>query len=189
MPRYQHNDISFEPPAGWMDSTVARFHPAPSPVGAPPVPSITMAMERLAPGVSMRTHADQLFVRLAKSVRDFDFLNREETMIGDRTAILLRFQFKASPDAPETMEQTMALVASGTEREPQIVVLAMACPAESAQSSMAVFTNVLRSVRFEEPVVAAAPSSPAPASPSTRPPPPPPSVGFGFGPMPGVRAR
>jgi hypothetical protein len=193
MPRYQHKDLSFEPPSDWLDSTVARFHPPPAPVGAPPVPAITMAYEPLPPGVGARMHADQMLVRLAKTVVGFDFLNREDVTIGDRPAILFRFRFRPDAEALEAMEQTMALVPAGTDRDPRIAILSIACPIASAQVNMGVFTNVLRTVRFDEPGVAAstvptaAPSSPStpPARPSA---PPPAQAGFHLG-IPGVRSR
>jgi hypothetical protein len=181
MSRYQHKDISFEPPSAWLDSTVARFHPKPSPLGSPPVPSITMAFEPMPSGLTVGLYAVQLLVKFAKTVPGFEFLNREETMIGDRHAVLLRFQFKPNDEASEPMEQTTALVTAGNEREPEVAVLTIASPAALAESSMALFTSVLRTVRFENPVPVATGSSPA------RPPAPPPAE-FQLG-MPGVRSR
>jgi len=162
MARYSHQDISFDPPHTWFESTVARFHGKPAPPGAPPAPCITMEHEPLARGMTVRTHAAQWIEELEKTLRGFKLMNRDETTIGGRPAILVRFRFDQDKS---TMEQVVAMIAGGSGPQPHLVVLSLGCPWSAMQASMPVFRKVLESVRFEQPWQA----EPATAKPSTPP--------------------
>jgi hypothetical protein len=169
MTRYRHDEISFETPAEWLDSTVASFHPTPSAPGSPPVPIITMHQEPLAPGATLNLHADRLLMQLTRVRPVIDLLSREETVITDRPVILIRFHFMPDPEAG-MMEQTMALLVSGRDPDCKVAVFSLVCPAAVAEANRPLLATVLRSLRFEEPTPpepARTPSTPPPAPTAT----------------------
>jgi hypothetical protein len=171
-----NKNFSFEPPPDWIESSVVRFHPPPSPPGAPPVPSITVEQEPLTPGSTLQLHAHRYVVRLSRTAPGFELLNTEDMTIGGRPAMLLRFRFLPSPEAQWTMEQTTALVAVD---KATVAIVSIASPSESAQSNMPFFANVLRSMRFGEPI-----STPPPSPRASRPP-----LEMPYTPMPGAHRR
>ena len=175
------DEISFEPPPDWLESTTVRFNPPPSPPGSAPVPSITASLQPLAPGETLRFHADRLLMLLAREVADLEVLSNEEATIGGRPTIMLRIVLKSGTQPDQPIDQTMALVGAGSEREPKLVVFSLACPPEVADANRARFEKVLRTVRFDEPATV------PPAATSGRPAPP--ALEIPLGPMPGTRSK
>jgi hypothetical protein len=79
------------------------------------------------------------------------------------------------------MEETMALVSAGTERERLVAVFSFACPEEGAESNRAVFADFLRTVHVDP--------APVPASTGMRPIAQDVEMDVALPPMPGVRGR
>ena len=175
--------VSFEPPPEWMESATVRFNPPPSPPGSPPVPSITISCQPLAPGQTLRVHADRFIMALAREAQDLVLLSTEKTTLDERPAILLRFVFRPSADGAGRIEQTVALVGAGTDREPRVVMFSLACPPEVADQNQEVFAKVLRTVHFDEADLA------APAAHSSERLPNPEADDIPAVPMPGARSR
>jgi hypothetical protein len=143
-----------------------------------------MWREPLAPRETLQLYVTRLILKLGMTTESFELVQNENTRIGERAATLIRFRY-LNPEA-EWMEQTMALISAGNERERFIAIFSVSCPEEAAEPSRAVFSDVLQSVRVDSEQVSSRPHA-VPSSVPERAPDV--DMNIALPPMPGSRGR
>jgi hypothetical protein len=181
MTRFAHQNVSFEPPADWIEATVVRFHAPPAP-GLDPLPMIVVTREPCPPGESLQTFSTRKLIALAARRADLAILDSEEESIGGRSAIVQRFRFRGPKGA--FVESAMALVGTGDDAARLVTVIESMSAPEQSKATDEAFRDMLRRVRFEShkeasSAIPSAPRSDARASSGAVPEPP----------MPGPRSR
>lgn len=152
MPRFHKDDFSFDPPAHWDDTTVVSFRAR----STGHCPTILIARELAAPNDTLRTHADRTLVKIGRQVENFDVLESRETVVGGRSAILLRFSFENDGD---DFEQSMVMVDPVPDPDRKVLVLVASAPREKGEEARAALSAVVASLQFGDPR-AAVPSTP-----------------------------
>ncbi len=179
MARFQQSNVSFEPPAAWLDTTIASFRAPTAEPDAAAAPTILMAREVLQPADTLRTHADRKLVQLGREAQRFALVESKELQVGGRPALLLRYRLSGQDG--RRLEQTTVMVDPAHDPEHKVAVFVMIAAAEQAEQSHAVFADMLTSVRFSETTgMEAHPGAASPAARRWPNEPPPPSL-----PMPG----
>lgn len=144
--RHQQNNISFEKPSGWMESTVASFTP-----GGPLAPTILMVREPMGPHDTLRTHVDHTLIKLGKELSKLDVLENREMQVGGRDAVVLCVSFVGGE---REFEQSMVMIDPARDPDRRIAVFVACTPRERAAEARAVLARVLETVRFGEPTSA-----------------------------------
>ena len=143
---YQHRNVSFEPPAEWVEATVAAYHGSPEPDGARST-WLTVGREPLAPGVSLRAHADRAVVRMVQSGQVTAFQTSESLEVGGRDAILVR---TTMPSPSGEMERTLVLIAPGDEEPAKVMHVVSTAPLARADEARHALAEMLASLRFAD---------------------------------------
>jgi hypothetical protein len=144
MPRHEGRDITFDVPRHWEDRTLVAF--AATPVSGQAVaPNLVMTRDTLGPSDTLQSYADRQLAELAKRLDAFELDGREETTLGGRPAVVIRFRSKASSGE---LEQRLA-IAEGIRRTVYCFTLTTS-RADSDQMNP-LFDRILSTVRFPRP--------------------------------------
>lgn len=170
MGTYHHKGMSFEVPEGWVDRTVLAFAAPPGSAPAEYLPNVVMTREALAPGDTLRTHADRTLLDMAKQLKDFDILESRETMLDGRRAICVRFSWMSNAG---DLEQDMTMCESPAEpgeTERYATIVTATAHKKVVDEMRPLFNQVLSSIRFPggrapPPFGAGPPPAPAPPDP------------------------
>ena len=172
--------LSFDPPEGWGEQVVVIYA---APRGDPGAPSLAVTRWSRAPAPSIAAFVVRHLASLAERLARFELLADEETVVGGRRAVRVRFRAMRG-DRARLLHELIVYVEA-----PQGEVVTFSCtfgPAGEARATAAM-ERLLSTVRFpskldEDSGVRFAPTA-------TTPPPPPRTAASEWmpAPMPGAR--
>ncbi len=160
MQRYRYRNVSFEPPANWVETTIAAYHAPPGPDGSKSS-WLVVGREPLAPAVTLRAYADRALIRLAQGAEAVSLVDTRSLMVGDRSAILVRVKM-GSPEG-ET-EKTLVMVEPGDGPPRRVTRFVMTAPLAQAEATQRALAETLSSVRFGASSASASVDAPAAAA-------------------------
>jgi hypothetical protein len=178
VPLHQDRDVSFESPPEWVDRSIVG-HAAPTNDGAQgTAPNFLMTREVMRERESLRTHVDRQTLELVRRLKDFDLLESSDAVLGGLPAIHLRYSW-SSYLGP--LEQSLTVVERIAENVRVATSFTATASAEDASKMKGMFAELLKTVRFGQPISA------APRPPLDRPSEPPTDAEALVIPMPGRR--
>ena len=148
MPRRQDQDTFFETPPEWVDRTIVAYAAPSDPATKEAAPNFVMTREPIRPSDSLRAHTDRQLLELGRHLKDFDLLESSDTSLGGSPAVLLRYTWMSHFGR---LEQTVTVVDRPAEKGRVATSFTTTCKFEDAPKLKALFADLLRSVRFDQP--------------------------------------
>lgn len=150
--------LTYSPPAGWTDATIAAFV-APSP--DPKVTAnVTIAREKRRGPETLKTHAHRYLLGLASSLPSFDLREMTDIEVGGRRAIRIRGEWASTEGL---FEQTSVHLMPDSA-DTTVTTITVTCSNAASHIAARALVDVLASVRFGHAPCAASPRTPPPPS-------------------------
>lgn len=134
--------LTFAPPAGWTDATIAAFV---APSSDPKLTAnVTIAREVRRGSETLKTHAHRYLLGLASNLPSFDMREMADMEVGGRPAVRIRGEWLSTEGLFEQTSVHLMPDASDTT----VTTITVTCSSAASHIAAKALADVLASVRF-----------------------------------------